>query len=112
MAQGSTHHTRNPHQFWFRATWGSCVTVLFAPAIIPMPNANARWFAVAGVLLFVFGIIQAIRNELYKAERLKALARGKCPSCGFDIGIDSGDKDPQTCPRCGETVGDQSHNAG
>lgn len=115
MASLHTDPSGTSRQFWFRATWGSCVAVLFAPAIVPMPNANARWFALAGVLLFVFGVIQAIRNELYKAERLKAIARGMCPACGCDIGntgniadrskAGAGDDATIICPSCGETVG-------
>lgn len=87
-------------RFWIRAIWWSCFFALLFPFIVPVPRPYSTFFVLAGLLLFVLGIIQVIRRELYKGERLKAIARGECPTCGYTLkGLPS-----TTCPECGEVV--------
>ena len=84
----------------FRATWGTCFALFLLPVLFPLPSGGSKLAAYVGLLLFAFGIIQAIRYELAKGERLKAMARGECPSCGYDLaGLDDGG----VCPECGNT---------
>ena len=84
----------------FRATWGTCFALFLLPVLVPMPSGRSQLAAYVGLLLFAFGIIQVIRNELAEGGRLKALARGECPSCGYDLAGLPGD----VCPECGEST--------
>ena len=104
--------------FVLRATWGTCLAMFLLPAFVPLPSSGSRLTTAAGLLLFVFGIIQAIRYELAKGERLKAIARGECPSCGQDLrglaGVcrETGEVDSENrrtkgngvCPECGRVI--------
>ena len=84
--------------FVLRATWGTCLAMFLLPAFVPLPSTASKLTTAAGLLLLVFGIIQAIRYELAKGERLKAIARRECPTCGHDLHGLGGD----VCPECGE----------
>ena len=83
------------------ATWGLCFGLMAVPELFSLSRAATIPITAAWLLLLNFGIVQIIRNELAKGERLKAMARGECSSCGYNMtGLESG-----VCPECGKSTG-------
>ena len=83
------------------ATWGLCFGLMAVPELFSLSRAATIPITAAWLLLLIFGIVQIIRNELAKGERLKAMARGECSSCGYNMtGLESG-----VCPECGKSTG-------